>query len=471
MLPTRPKRFIPAGYKPIVQETPYEHKSVDSTPIEPSPEHKIVVELAGQWSSNAARVMLGKVGEQPQKLSTPKADKDNSHRSIATFKGLDPEAQTLYLSVPLVNNQTPLKLLLAENVQPVDKEEDMAEWDNVLVPIMPVLNKGESGTELYSHGYLYVIWNNKVWRELKIEKNGYFRDIDIDYHRNNTPSASKKTRHINVDGGALVPGYFMGDEPFIVKQAGVQVFEGKLAIDETSRVFGFTEEKVEISFPNVEVEPIEMNTQASPFKAPKASEVSERGPEGFPLPHILVPYKIMGEVQSECYVYYSEEILTLTQLSELESDPASIATPLAELSSYSNSQSFAEAGEFIGELTEVPEGSAGAALINSQLQSNVARVCMGSSGKKITIKYLFETGTDQQDDFFMLRSKEPNWSARSYFRSATKDEDDYLFLDFISPPEEVTEVDILRGSSCDHGRGVQQFILVEPKVPVSELLG
>ncbi|MCV5334463.1 hypothetical protein OFD71_39910, partial [Escherichia coli] len=75
-------------------------RSYTHVPSEPSPDQKIVVEFAGQWSSNAACLMLGKTEAQKEKVTVGKADTENKHRSLATFKDLEAEGKTLYIKIP-----------------------------------------------------------------------------------------------------------------------------------------------------------------------------------------------------------------------------------------------------------------------------------------------------------------------------------------------------------------------------------
>ncbi|MGU3842694.1 hypothetical protein ACVZHT_13845, partial [Vibrio diabolicus] len=146
-----------AGYKQVTDDVALV-RSYTHVPSEPSPDQKIVVEFAGQWSSNAACLMLGKTEAQKEKVTVGKADTENKHRSLATFKDLEAEGKTLYIKIPCTDQPQPILLKLAEDLQPVDKDTQMDEWDNVLVPVLPML-EGPNGHELVAEGYFYVIWN------------------------------------------------------------------------------------------------------------------------------------------------------------------------------------------------------------------------------------------------------------------------------------------------------------------------
>ncbi|MGR5163521.1 hypothetical protein ACPV4X_16670 [Vibrio owensii] len=458
-------KVFKAGYKQVTDDVALV-RSYTHVPSEPSPDQKIVVEFAGQWSSNAACLMLGKTDAQKEKVTVGKADTENKHRSLATFKDLDAEGKTLYIKIPCSDQPQPILLKLAEDLQPVDKETQMDEWDNVLVPVLPML-EGINGHELVVEGYFYVIWNNKVWREVEVTPKGYFADVDLEYYRNNDPESSMKTRHVNIDGANLVPDYYIGEEAFEIYQSGQKVYSGHLSLDQGARVFRLVDEEVDVVFPELDIDPITVKTVLSPYKAGKDGL---RIAQGVPLPHIWVPYKVAGEAQ-ECYIHYSELALTNTELSELESDPASIAKSLSELQIYSSSQSFNNAGENITPVSGTASTGIGSGIINEHKESNIAGLKLAPRGALPSIRYLHEPLTDQPDDFFGLRNIEHDWIHKSYFRSAMKDDDGYMTLRFAFPPEEVKNVDIVRGVHSSLSTGSQRLVVVEENVPISELLG
>lgn len=76
----------------------------------------------------------------------------------------------------------PILLKLAEDLQPVDKETQMDERDNVLVPVVPLFKSGSSW-DGYTAGRVYIIWKGEVWRELQVTNDGYFADVDMSNSR------------------------------------------------------------------------------------------------------------------------------------------------------------------------------------------------------------------------------------------------------------------------------------------------
>ncbi len=183
---TQSTKYVKANFQAVTDDVVLS-RSLQYTPVEPRPENKIVVEFAGQWPNNAASLLLAKSDEQKEKITKPRADIHVAHRSIAIFKDLEPEPRNLYLTIPMNGTPQPLKLLLAENIEPVEKKTEMDEWDNVLVPVRPLAyltgDKNKSNAAELQGGYVYLFWKNTLWREFYIDKNGYYQDIDVEYHR------------------------------------------------------------------------------------------------------------------------------------------------------------------------------------------------------------------------------------------------------------------------------------------------
>ncbi|MGR5094560.1 hypothetical protein ACPV5O_05195 [Vibrio maritimus] len=454
-----------AGYKAVTDDVALV-KQFHFQPTEPNPENKIVVEFAGQWSRNAACLMLDESDSQTSKMASVKADHENVHRSLATFDALSSEGRSLHICIPCHSQPNPIKLKLADDVLPVEKSLSKEEWDNVLIPILPVVKSGEEFT-LKEFGYLYVIWDNKVWREVELQPNGYFADIDLNYYRRRDEKASLVTRHVNIDGSTLITRCYIGGETFHVVQEGKTVFKGKLALDETARVFGLTAEEVDIEFPDITHDPLTLTTQLSP-KTAFDSEV--RHAEGKPMPHIWVPYKIKSDVQSELYLHYSPEQLTLTQIEQLETSDKNGSISLSELSTYSQARSFEQA---VSPIRSVPKSvvmDRKSSVILNQQDSNIAAVALSAVAVP-RIRYLHEPSVDHSDDYFEILNEEHDWSSRAYFRSFPLDEEGYRTLCFDLPPPEVEHVDLVRGAHADPGKGLQHTITIDNTILLSELLG
>ncbi|EPN3982263.1 hypothetical protein CGH71_21265 [Vibrio parahaemolyticus] len=352
---TGESKVYKAGYKQVKDDVTLV-RSYTHVPSEPSPDQKIVVEFAGQWSSNAACLMLGKTEAQKEKVTVGKADTENKHRSLATFKDLEAEGKTLYIKIPCSDQPQPILLKLAEDLQPVDKETQMDEWDNVLVPVRPLAyldgsNDKAKASDLRG-GFLYVFWKGKLWREMAIDEKGYYQDVDVEYYRTLEQEEKKK------------------DTPLVI----------------------------------------------------------QRSASGFAMAHFWAPYKISGEVQqgeNGLKIIFSPKQKRFAQIEALESDAALLeksSTPLDELSSYSDAQSFS-AQQFtsdvdsaaIHKVTEddMPWLSDQQAIVRSYDQSNTViayvdgknsgllfRVDVGTSGiTALNSLYVIDHNSDYKDVF------------------------------------------------------------------------
>lgn len=228
-------KVIPAGYTPIQEDVPLV-RTAAKVPVEPMPDHKIVVEIAGQSNRTATNFLLAKTDSQQERIASEKHDAENKHRSLITFSELTTEPKNLYIRIPRTDNPRPVTLKIAEGILPVAKSVVKDEWDTVLVPVIPLRPRGDAH-QAYTEGYVYVMWQGKIWRELAIDHRSFFSDIDIHYQR----QKPAQTRHVNLNGMALLPETNLSFEDYQSLQNGKQVFSGQLDLNAHDRVFGFTE--------------------------------------------------------------------------------------------------------------------------------------------------------------------------------------------------------------------------------------
>ncbi|EKY4874837.1 hypothetical protein QFY08_000733 [Vibrio alginolyticus] len=404
-----------AGYKQVTDDVALV-RSYTHVPSEPSPDQKIVVEFAGQWSSNAACLMLGKTEAQKEKVTVGKADTENKHRSLATFKDLDAEGKTLYIKIPCSDQPQPILLKLAEDLQPVDKETQMDEWDNVLVPVVPV-HKSDSGYVSIDRGYIYVVWQSEVWREIQVQNDGRFSDVDLSL---NQSTKSSPQRSVDISLYDEDSEAFLSGEAFQLYQDGKKVFEGVLDEYACARVFGLTAEEVEVvvaGWPNEGETYTELlQTELSPFKA---GSKTKREPLGVPLPHIWLPYKINGSVQSDVALFYSRTQLNTQQLNELKSGNNEKAVKV-NLSDYSSAHNFDASSEPVISLPNLDTQAPSKSDYNiiSQNEQGVAAAVVNSPSEGIVITYKSNPQCDQPDDFFQLACVDETWSQKIFLREA-----------------------------------------------------
>ncbi len=467
-------KVIKADFK-AVKDDVYLAPQTSYVPVEPIPEHKIVVELAGQGRSEPAYLRLSKTDLQDYKITKPHQDISAEHRSLAVFKGLETEPKSLYLAIPLQGRPEPLTLLLIDSVEPVDKTLEMAEWDNVLVPVFPQYYLGteqdKNKVSLYESGYIYVLWKNKVWRELSIDQKGYFCDVELEYYRNQQAETAKKSRHVNIDiFDEDKDGRFCSDEKFAIYQNSVMVFEGVFDEYGCARVFGLTEEKVTVECYREDREPliVELDTVESPFKGGRKIL---REPAGLPLSNIWVPYKIQGEVQTDLKMLYSQRQLTSSELSKLESEGDGRLVDLSGLSAYSGSQHFDADNAVVSELiaNTLPDGQ-NLGLLKGLVGTNIAAVYLNPPAPSIRFTYLIDLHCDQPDDYFELSCVDGNWSQKMYIREAEFIDQHRKEIVFTGWLPEVVNVNLKRYCAGFELHETQEAISIHTNIAITDLL-
>ncbi len=262
----------PTSYSRIKTRPTLRHQEVQSTipvmAIEKRADNKIVVEFAGQWPNNAASISISKLKGLNEKTKKIKKDSKLTHRSLIEFSDLDTTPRSLYLTIPKTHSAKEFNFLLGEGISPVKKEIEMGEWDNVLVPVRPLIYVSEKKEKKQLadviKGYIYIFWKQRLWREVFVDKNSTFSDIDLEYYRN------LPEEHVNKN---------------------------------------------------------------------------LRKAEGYPLPHLWLPYKIAGEAQTAdkgVALLYSRAALPWNVIKNIETDYDSYKTLISadELKSYSVNQSF-----------------------------------------------------------------------------------------------------------------------------------
>ncbi|MBN3573694.1 hypothetical protein [Vibrio neptunius] len=440
------KKFLKANYDAVSDDV-YLAPNPKVTPVEPSPDKKIVVEVAGQLPNHAAYLMLSKTEFHYRKTAKPKQDPHNRHRSLSVFDALDESPRNLYLALPMRGLPQPLKLLLAKGVEPVDSSVEKDEWDNVLVPVVPMHfitdEKSEKSAARHMKGYIYVLWKDKIWRELEINDSGYFLDIDVDYYRYAKPGEQKPKRHADIRLTHPETGSPYCYEPFQVRVDGSVIYKGRLNDVGEARVFNIIQEEIEVVLTDFDPQVVvKVATKPSPFTG---ATPNYREAEGHPLPHIWIPYKILGEQQSVS-LYYSESQLSLQQLAAFESDPSQ-ATELTDIEHYSSTQSFKQS-EGVTRALVMPEVSQEQIrrylVLANQVDKTIAGTYINGPKPKLTFTYPIDTTVDELDDYFELRDTQGDWCQRHYLKDCVAHQKGIRSIQFSGWPAEVKNVDLVR---------------------------
>lgn len=174
------------------------HAASPAVVTEKSLDNKIIVEFAGQWPNNAASISISKLKGLNEKTKKIQKDRKFFHRSLTEFSDLDKEPRALYLTIPKTHSAKELNFLLADMIRPVEKETEMGEWETVLVPVRPLIYTSElqEKDKLADviKGYIYIFWKQKLWREVSVDKNSAFSDIDVEHYRNLASDNSSKNQ-------------------------------------------------------------------------------------------------------------------------------------------------------------------------------------------------------------------------------------------------------------------------------------
>ncbi|NAW86194.1 hypothetical protein [Photobacterium halotolerans] len=467
-------RYVKANYTPLEDITPLP-RNVVSQPVEPVPEHKLVVELAGQWPGNSAYLRLAKTDLQSEKIAKPRADAKYEHRSLAEFKSLENETKNLYLVIPSRVYPSPITLLLAEGLMPVEKETELDEWETVLVPAVPVYftteDKDPAQASFYESGYLYIFLDGKLWREIQVTEKGYFSEVNLTLGTNKDKSkASVVERHVDITLVSEESGARYSYEPYEIKQDGKTVFSSVLDGSGMARVFGLTAEEVDIVL--TDYSPVRTFTLATKESPKKGGRAVLREADGREMPHIWLPYKINGE-EIPLHAIFCSQQQTETQLSQLEEEYAESATEITGLNTYSQDKAFTDTTATVQSLT-VPESlnsdPAKYNLINNQVDKNVAAVYLNPPLPEIRFTYYAHPQVDQPDDFFELSDTENEWSQKVYLRSCDFIDKKHRMIRFSGWPSEVKKVTLSRTN-----KGSEDFDEIEPviiykDVDITELL-
>ena len=438
--------------------------------IEPKNDNKIVIEFAGQWPNNAASISISKLKNINEKTQKPKKDRKNRHKSLVEFSSLDDKERSLYLTIPSINSAKEINLLLSESLSPVVKETEMEEWDNVLVPVVPFKTKNTDfiykEASFYPSGYIYIVWNNKIWRELKITKDYRFMDIDLTSEKK---ESGEEVSNRFVDIALTHPKYgcYFSDEPFDVKQNGETVFSGKLDVYGQARVYDLIEDKVTIELPQTADHYSVVLETTQGISCINQSEI--RPVSGHALPHIWIPYKIEGKPQT-LYAYHSLSQLTYNELFELASNPSSRAQSIDGLECYTKSREFNDRGSSIITMQQSLSDEILRFSVEKQSEQGIAALLIRSPINEIVFTYCHHSAVDEPDDYFELFNTEYKWSQKVYLAQASILDDHYKLIRFSGWPNEVEKVTLKRVNKGNEYHPEQPPIIIYQDIAISELV-
>lgn len=173
----------------------YKTESTESPELETeSRDYQLIVEIAGRNLPKNQFLMLNKLVDEPSQTQFSINDTQHLHRSETCFQNISQSPRKLSLAVSMSSGAPALILPLShDQLKPTKQGRSKPEWDNVIIPIKPLLsisttNKLEKSepnkTAELSKGWLYVFWKGKLWRELEVATNSAMRDCRVEWYRN-----------------------------------------------------------------------------------------------------------------------------------------------------------------------------------------------------------------------------------------------------------------------------------------------
>ena len=164
------------------------------------PKYKMCIEVAGSARCQKQKLEISQLnsgeqtGERAQ-AQTLRVDNQARHRSLVEFKSIPNAPRDLTLLIATSGPGGPLRLPLVSGHPTSDEQTSKGEWDTVIVPVKPLgyinKNRNRQQADLLKPGFVYVFWNNTLWRELEVGRNQSLRDINVEYHRG-TQSVEKR---------------------------------------------------------------------------------------------------------------------------------------------------------------------------------------------------------------------------------------------------------------------------------------
>lgn len=155
------------------------------SPPEPPRDYKIVIEVAGRGGLTP----LSLDARPPDALAPVKyishtdSGVDAPRRTQLDLSGLAPVPHHLRLVIPMQGSSA-MVLPLGKPCAPVERNTQKGQWENVLVPVLPLRHYNIPDPRLSAtrptRGWVYVYLNGHLWRELHVvNEYGALRDVDL----------------------------------------------------------------------------------------------------------------------------------------------------------------------------------------------------------------------------------------------------------------------------------------------------
>ena len=156
---------------------------------------KIAVEIAGATPQNMKGSLVAKRGSFFRDVPLGSTARTDGHRRELVLENLPDGSYDLILNF-FDNIHGACQIPLGQGVSTCGKEKESAEWDTVLVPVLPrVFITAESDRVETAYprcdmesktGWLYVYLDGRLWREMQVLPEGGVQDVNLTYEKGRT---------------------------------------------------------------------------------------------------------------------------------------------------------------------------------------------------------------------------------------------------------------------------------------------
>ena len=156
----------------------------------PGTPFKLALEIAGTQSLNMKGTLIARNGDSTHEVPLGSTAHTDGHRRELIFENLAEGEYDLFLYQPDEKHGA-YQIPLVQGFSTCSSEESSPRWQTVLVPLLPRCytttdadrTKAQYPRSSQDLGWLYVFVNGRLWRELKVEREGFFRDVNLTYEK------------------------------------------------------------------------------------------------------------------------------------------------------------------------------------------------------------------------------------------------------------------------------------------------
>ncbi|MCP3176343.1 DUF4150 domain-containing protein [Desulfuromonas sp. KJ2020] len=156
----------------------------------PGTPFKLALEIAGTQSLNMKGTLIARSGDSTHEVPLGSTARTDDHRRELIFENLAEGEYDLFLYQPDEKHGA-YHIPLVQGFSTCSSEESSPRWQTVLVPLLPrcyTTTDADRTKAQYPRcsqdlGWLYVFVNGRLWREFKVEREGFFRDVNLTYEK------------------------------------------------------------------------------------------------------------------------------------------------------------------------------------------------------------------------------------------------------------------------------------------------